>query len=74
MSSGLNETACIKCGGKLTQFDIGLHRKLINRGATEFMCIPCLAKKFKVTEERMWEKIEEFRDWGCTLFPPKDNK
>ena len=74
MIPGLNETTCIKCGGKLTQFDIGLHRKLINRGATEFMCIPCLAKKFKVTEERMWQKIEEFRDWGCTLFPPKDNK
>jgi len=74
MTPVLNETTCIKCGGKLTQFDIGLHRKLINRGATEFMCIPCLAKKFKVTEERMWQKIEEFRDWGCTLFPPKDTK
>lgn len=71
MIPGLNETTCIKCGAKLTPNDIGLHRKLINRGAMEFMCIRCLAKKFKVTVERLEQKIEEFREWGCTLFPPK---
>ena len=65
---------CICCGAHLTRNDIGATKKLVNRGAEEFLCIPCLAKKFKVTEERMWQKIEEFRDWGCTLFPPKDNK
>lgn len=71
MTPGFNDTTCIKCGAKLTGFDIGLHRKLINRGATEFMCIRCLAEKFKVPVERMEQKIEEYREWGCTLFPPK---
>ncbi len=74
MTPGLNDRTCMKCGAKLTQFDIGLHKKLINRGAMEFMCIGCLAKKFKVTVERLEQKIEEYRSWGCTLFPPKDDK
>ncbi len=72
MIPGLNDRTCMKCGEKLTPFDIGLHRKLINRGAMEFMCIRCLAEKFKVSVERLEEKIEEYREWGCTLFPPKE--
>lgn len=71
MSDGLNETTCIKCGGRLTADDIGLHRKLINRGAREFMCIRCLAEKFKVSVACLEQKIEEYKEWGCTLFPPK---
>lgn len=68
MIPGLNETTCIKCGAKLTRDDIGLHRKLVNRGAREFMCIHCLAEKFKVPVERLREKIEEYKAYGCTLF------
>jgi len=65
---GINETTCIKCGGKLTRDDMGLHRKLINRGAREFMCINCLADKYHVSVERMEEKIRQFKEQGCTLF------
>ncbi len=59
---------CIKCGCELTSDDIGLTKKLINRGAEEFMCIDCLAQKFKVTPERLREKIKEFKEQGCLLF------
>lgn len=59
---------CIKCGRILDSDDIGLTKKLINRGAEEFMCIDCLAQKFKVTPERLREKIEEFKAQGCLLF------
>jgi len=59
---------CIKCGCQLTSDDIGLTKKLINRGAEEFMCIDCLAQKFKVTPERLQEKIKEFKEQGCLLF------
>lgn len=61
---------CIKCGAALSCDDAGATKKLINRGAVEFMCIPCLAKKFGVTEERIKEKIEFWRKSGCALFAP----
>ena len=59
---------CIKCGRILDSDDIGLTKKLINRGAEEFMCIFCLAEKFKVTPDRLREKIKEFKEQGCLLF------
>ncbi|MDD6094360.1 MAG: hypothetical protein PUC29_01275 [Clostridia bacterium] len=61
---------CIKCGKKLNYNEIGLHKKMVNRGATEFMCISCLSEHFKISEEELLRKIEYFRRTGCTLFPP----
>lgn len=43
---------CFKCGRRLTVNEIGLHKRLINRGAEEYMCKACLAKHFYVSEER----------------------
>lgn len=60
--------ACVKCGKQLGGDDIGLTKKLINRGATEFMCIDCLAEKFNCSRELLEKKIEQFRASGCTLF------
>ena len=59
---------CIQCGAPLTADEIGLTKKLINRGATSFYCIHCLAKEFSVSETLLREKIEQFRAMGCTLF------
>lgn len=59
---------CIKCGKELTGNDIGLTKKLINRGSTEFMCIDCLAKKFDCPRELLEKKICQFKASGCTLF------
>lgn len=64
----MNEETCMKCGRKLKRDEIALTKKLINRGATEFMCLICLAEHFKVSEERLEEKIQHFKDSGCTLF------
>ena len=36
-----------------------------------FCCKACLAKEFGVTEERITEKIEEWRESGCLLFTQK---
>ena len=60
---------CIVCGGELTVYDVGATKKLINRGAEEYLCIPCLAKHFKVEESLIHRKIEEWREQGCMLFP-----
>ena len=65
---------CTLCSAKLSTDEIGLHKKLINRGATEYMCIKCLSKEFGISENSLREKIEHFRRSGCTLFAPNIEK
>ena len=64
----MNEDYCMVCKRELERDEIALHKKLVNRGAHEFMCIACLGKHFDVSEERLREKIQHFKDSGCTLF------
>lgn len=64
----MNEDYCMVCKRKLERDEIALHKKLVNRGAHEFMCITCLGNHFDVSEERLREKIQHFKDSGCTLF------
>ena len=59
---------CRKCGRALKPVEIGATKKFINRGAKEFYCLTCLASEFNVTEEKLLEKIEQFKKQGCTLF------
>ena len=61
---------CVRCGAPLSRDETALTKKLINRGATEFFCLPCLADHFRVSPETLRQKIEEFRAMGCTLFDP----
>ena len=59
---------CIKCGKELRNDDIGLYKKLVNRGATEYMCINCICEYFSMTPERAQELIKKFKEDGCLLF------
>lgn len=59
---------CKTCGRELSPNDVGLTKKLINRGADEFYCINCLASAFRCDVSVLEEKIEHFRAQGCTLF------
>lgn len=59
---------CKKCGRKLTGDEVGLHRKLFNRGADSFFCIDCCAEYFQVSVPLLEKKIQQFKDMGCTLF------
>lgn len=61
-------STCKKCGRELSGNDIGLTKKLINRGSTEFLCINCIAEKFDCSKELLEEKIKQFKVAGCTLF------
>jgi len=63
---------CIKCGKALTPDEVGATKKFINRGATEFYCLDCLAERFKLTRAFIEEKIEYLRKNGCMLFPKQD--
>lgn len=61
-------TRCISCAAVLTGDEIAMTRKMINRGATEFFCLHCLAEHFRVSEDVLRQKIAEFKAMGCTLF------
>ncbi len=59
---------CYRCGAPLSQDEIGLTKKLINRGAADFLCYGCMAEHFLVTAAELQEKARQFREMGCTLF------
>ena len=61
-------TRCKNCGAVLDRNDIGMTRKMVNRGAKDFLCLDCLAHHFGVSRETLLEKIAEFKAMGCTLF------
>ena len=48
---------CVRCHAPLTNAEIGLTKKLINRGTTEFLCYHCLAKHFQVAVEDLRRKV-----------------
>ncbi len=62
--------ACRACGRALTGDEIGMTKKMINRGAREFFCMDCLAAYHRVPVEALYKKLKEFRAMGCTLFAP----
>ncbi len=62
------DVCCKQCGKSLSRDEIGLHKKMVNRGATEFFCLQCLAVYFNAPPDLLKEKIEQFRKDGCTLF------
>lgn len=63
-----NAASCIQCGAALTRDDIGLTKKLVNRGAVTFFCKACLARKFNMTVEDCDTLIAHFREAGCHFF------
>lgn len=59
---------CARCGRDLSSDEVGLSRKLINRGTRVFFCLTCLAEDFHLPETALREMIERFRAAGCMLF------
>ena len=49
---------CMQCHRALQSVEIALTKKLINRGATRFLCLNCLGKKFGVSEETLLQKAK----------------
>ena len=64
---------CVSCGRPLTADEIAVTKKLVNRGATSFSCVDCLAAFFCVTPDDIRERIAYFRASGCTLFSAKES-
>lgn len=60
---------CVSCGKKnLDKNTIGINKKLLGSDIDTFYCMECLASYLDTTVEDLEEKIEEFKDEGCTLF------
>lgn len=62
---------CIKCGAKLSFDEIGIYKKLVHRGATEYLCKSCLSSHFNCDVSQIDEKISYYKKMGCTLFLPE---
>lgn len=60
---------CYVCGKTpLSKNEVGLTKKLIGKDSKIFYCIDCLAEHLEVTTEELNNKIQEFKEEGCTLF------
>ncbi len=71
MAESCRDPRCCRCGVPLTRDEIGLTKKLINRGTADFLCYGCMAAHFRVTADALKEKVRQFREMGCTLFDGK---
>lgn len=59
---------CGKCGKPITKDEKALNKKLISKRVKEFQCLCCLAEYLDTSEENLLEKMEQFKEEGCTLF------
>lgn len=59
---------CCDCGKILSKDEIALSKKLIDTETNDFYCLPCLAEYIGCSEHDLEEKIQEFKEQGCTLF------
>ena len=67
-TAAADNSHCFQCGKPLERDEIGLYKKLVNRGAREFLCKPCLAARFKMTEADCDTLIAHFKEAGCSMF------
>ncbi len=66
--NNIQSDCCMQCNKKLERDEIAIYLKLVNRGAKEHLCIPCLADYFKCSEEDIRMRIIKLKEMGCTLF------
>lgn len=60
---------CVICGqDNLNNDIIGINKKLLGTDIVNFYCMDCLADYLGCNVEELFEKIEEFKEEGCTLF------
>ena len=62
---------CKQCNKPLTTDEKAVYLKMVNREATSYLWISCLAKYFEVDEVLIRKKIQQFKDVGCMLFEQK---
>ena len=65
----MKKVNCVACGKVgLSRNAIGINKKLLGDNGGNFYCLDCLAEYLEVTPQDILDKIEEFKEEGCTLF------
>ena len=59
---------CCKCGKELVNNVKSLNMKLYTLKEEKMLCISCLANFFGVKEKVMYDKIQQYKGLGCSLF------
>lgn len=60
---------CVICGQEnLNKDTIGINKKLLGIDIVNFYCMECLADYLGCSVDELLDKIEEFKEEGCTLF------
>ncbi|MBQ3756410.1 MAG: hypothetical protein II873_04780 [Oscillospiraceae bacterium] len=59
---------CCDCGRSLKKDEVALTKKLIDIDSEEFYCLDCMADFIGCSVQDLKEKIQEFKEQGCTLF------
>ncbi len=60
---------CLAC--RKTPLDkdtVGINKKMLGKEVKSFYCMDCLADYLGCSVEDLLDKIEEFKEEGCTLF------
>ena len=65
----MKKVNCVACGKVgLSRIEIAINKKLLGDNGGNFYCLDCLAEYLEVTPQDILDKIEEFKEEGCTLF------
>lgn len=60
---------CIICGQKSLDKDtIGINKKMLGKKIKQVYCIACLSEYLECSVQELMDKIEEFKEAGCTEF------
>ncbi len=59
---------CVCFKSPLSKDEIGITKKLIDPDTHHFYCIRCLSEFLECDVDDIYDKIEEFKEEGCTLF------
>ncbi len=63
---------CAQCHKPLSGVEVAAHRKLVNRGASSFLCLPCLCARFRISEEDVLLRLRLAQQQGCLLLHGMD--
>ena len=59
---------CTNCNKELEKDEIALCKKLLGKKTKQFLCINYLSEYLNTDQDLLLQKIEQFKEEGCTLF------
>lgn len=59
---------CTNCSKNLVKDEIALSKKMLGKNTKQYLCLDCLCDYLNTDKEILLEKIEQFKEEGCTLF------